>query len=162
MRVVAGRFVIVQNDDRHLGKKALGRKLGKQAWEESLGRKLRKECCICWDHRTRSTKNTHSIFSRFLIKESMQITKIQVLAFLILFAGTITFAIEALTGGINDMSMYTIAILTGVSSIFIIAQPQTWRSLLSGAGPLDIEGIKIDAKFDDFRLNGTVVGTINE
>ena len=49
----------------------------------------------------------------------MQITKIQVLAFLILFAGTITFAIEALTGGINDMSMYTIAILTGVSSIFI-------------------------------------------
>ena len=92
----------------------------------------------------------------------MQITKVQVLAFLILFAGTITFAIEALTGGINDMGMYTISILTGVSSIFIIAQPQTWRSLLSGAGPLDIEGIKIDAKFDDFRLNGTVVGTINE
>jgi hypothetical protein len=95
----------------------------------------------------------------------MQITKLQVLAFLILFAGTITFAIEALTGGIDDMGMYTISILAGISSIFIIAQPQTWRSLLSGAGPLDIvdiEGIKIDAKFDDFRLNGTVVGTINE
>lgn len=92
----------------------------------------------------------------------MNITKIQVLAFLILFAGALTFSIEALIGGFNDMGMYTIAILTGVAAIFILAQPHTWRSLLSGAGPFDIEGIKIDAKFDDFRLNGTVVGTINE
>lgn len=92
----------------------------------------------------------------------MQITKIQVLAFLILFAGSITFSVEALMGGFNDMGMYTIAILTGISAIFIIVQPHTWRSLLSGAGPFDIEGIKIDAKFDDFRINGTVVGTINE
>jgi hypothetical protein len=92
----------------------------------------------------------------------MQITKLQVLAFLILFAGALTFSIEALAGGFNDMGVYTIAIVTGIAAIFIIAQPQTWRSLLSGAGPLDIEGIKIDAKFDDFRINGTVVGTINE
>jgi hypothetical protein len=92
----------------------------------------------------------------------MQITKIQVLAFLILFAGSITFSVEALMGGFNDMGMNTIAILTGVSTIFILAQPHTCRSLLSGAGPFDIEGIKIDAKFDDFRMNGTVVGTINE
>ena len=92
----------------------------------------------------------------------MQITKVQALAFLILIAGAITFSVEALMGGINDMGMHTIAILAGVSAVFIIAQPHTWRSLLSGSGPFDIEGIKIDAKFDDFRLNGTVIGTINE
>jgi hypothetical protein len=92
----------------------------------------------------------------------MNITKVQVLAFLILFAGALTFSVEALMGGLNDMGINTIAILIGIATIFILAQPHTWRSLLSGAGPFDIEGIKIDAKFDDFRMNGTVIGTINE
>jgi hypothetical protein len=92
----------------------------------------------------------------------MEITKLQVLAFLILFAGAITIGIEALMGDIKNMAVYSVAIVTGVAAIFIVAQPQTWQSLLSGAGPFDIEGIKIDAKFDDFRLNGTVVGTISE
>jgi hypothetical protein len=84
-------------------------------------------------------ENNASIFSRSNVRISMQITKIQVLAFLILFAGALSFATEALTGGINDMGMYTIAILTGISSIFIIIQPQTWKSLMSGACPFSME-----------------------
>jgi hypothetical protein len=72
----------------------------------------------------------------------MEITKLQVLAFLILFAGAITIGIEALMGDIQNMALYSVAIVTGVAAIFIVAQPQTWQSLLSGAGPFDIEELK--------------------
>ena len=84
--------------------------------------------------------------------------KIVSLAFIVVIAGGFIFAMEALRGTIRGNGIVFVAICTGIAGLFLLLDPSARRELSSGL--LNWEGLTFDTKFDEWKINGRVVGTI--